>query len=111
MDALYAGTATLLEAPLADALPPGEYCAELSLTDSATGAHDATKCLTFWVGQPQSNDGAGPDSLTPRILPGTSALLAVAPQPVHPHRLGIDRIGAAAGRAATRTEAEGSARG
>jgi hypothetical protein len=79
MDALYAGTATLLEAPVSDALPPGEYCAELSLTDPATGAHDATDCLTFFVGRPQSNEGAGGGPDTPWSLPGTSVLLRVTP--------------------------------
>jgi hypothetical protein len=77
MDALYAGTRTRLEAPLSDALPPGDYCAELSLTDSATGAHDATECLAFSVGPP-SNDGAGGDSPGPTLLPGTSTGLAAA---------------------------------
>ena len=78
MDALYAGTRTLLEAPLADALPPGDYCAELSLTDSATGAHDATECLAFSV-QPSANDGAAIVPHTPWTLPATSVLLAAAP--------------------------------
>lgn len=78
MDALYAGTRTLLEAPLADALPPGDYCAELSLTDSATGAHDATECLTFSV-QPSANDGAATIPQAPWTLPATSVLLAEAP--------------------------------
>lgn len=40
MDSVYAGTETLLEAPLSEALRPGEYCAELSLADEATGVTD-----------------------------------------------------------------------
>lgn len=79
MDALYAGTRTLLEAPLADALPPGDYCAELSLTDSATGAHDATECLRFSVPHPSANNGAGSVPHAPWTLPATSVLLAAAP--------------------------------
>jgi len=33
MDPVYAGTQTLLQAPLADALTPGDSCAELSLVE------------------------------------------------------------------------------
>ena len=78
MDELYAGTRTLLEAPLADPLPPGDYCAELSLSDAATGAHDATECLAFSV-QPSANDGAVTVPQAPWTLPATSVLLAAAP--------------------------------
>ncbi|MEO5986309.1 MAG: hypothetical protein ABIW50_07420, partial [Candidatus Limnocylindria bacterium] len=44
MDSVYAGVETLFEAPLAEALEPGAYCAELSLRDE-TGAADSTACL------------------------------------------------------------------
>lgn len=79
MDVLYAGTRTLLETPLSRGLPPGEYCAELSLTDAATGAHDATECLPFSMAQPPSNDRVGDDPDMPGSLPGTGVLLTVTP--------------------------------
>jgi hypothetical protein len=79
MDVVYAGNGTLLEAPLSGVLPPGAYCAELSLTDAATGAHDATNCLTFFVAPAPSSEGSGSGSGTPGSLPGTNVLLAVAP--------------------------------
>jgi len=76
MDSVYAGTRTLLEAPLATPLPPGDYCAELSLTDAATGAHDETGCLAFSVpGLMPDPDG---DSPLPSTLPKTSALVVAA---------------------------------
>jgi hypothetical protein len=78
MDSVYAGTRTLLEAPLANPLPPGDYCAELSLTDAATGAHDETGCLAFSVPGPIPD--ADGDASLPWTLPGTSAL--VVPTPV-----------------------------
>lgn len=59
MDSLYAGTETLLEAPLAAALAPGDYCAELRLADAETGVGDATDCLTFTVAAPIEPEGAG----------------------------------------------------
>jgi hypothetical protein len=77
MDAFYAGTRTLLEASLADALPPGDYCAELSLTDPVTGVHDATACLRFSVSL--ADDGAITVPQPPWQLPATSVLLAAAP--------------------------------
>lgn len=49
MDSVYAASATLFEAPLAQALEPGTYCAELSLADDETGVADSTECLTFTV--------------------------------------------------------------
>jgi hypothetical protein len=79
MDVVYAGNGTLLEAPLSGALPSGEYCAELSLTDAATGAHDATDCLTFFVGPTPSSKGPGSGSDTLGSLPGTNVVLALAP--------------------------------
>lgn len=56
MDSVYAGTTTTLEAPAVEALVPGDYCAQLTLTDSATGARDATECLPFTVAPDE--DGA-----------------------------------------------------
>jgi hypothetical protein len=79
MDALYASTRTTLEAPLEAALQPGAYCAELSLTDAATGAHDATDCLSFFVGPAPSSDGPGSGLDGPGSLPGTNVPLTVAP--------------------------------
>jgi hypothetical protein len=57
MDTVYAGTSTLLEAPALELLGPGEYCAELTLTDQETGATDATDCLPFTVVAPADGDG------------------------------------------------------
>lgn len=56
MDSVYGGLATLFEAPLAVALEPGDYCAELSLTDEVTGATDATECLPFTVESPAADE-------------------------------------------------------
>jgi hypothetical protein len=52
MDTVYAGTSTLLEAPALELLEPGEYCAELTLTDRKTGATDSTNCLAFTIVAP-----------------------------------------------------------
>jgi LPXTG-motif cell wall-anchored protein len=82
MDSVYAGTGTLLEAPLANLLPEGEYCAELRLVDEETGAADQTECLAFTVG-PESAaaaDAAIPASApTPPWLPSTDAMRQAAP--------------------------------
>ncbi len=67
MDSVYAGTQTLLQAPLADALTPGDYCAELSLVDEETEVGDATECLAFTVAAGDAACTRGP----PR--PGLSA--------------------------------------
>ncbi|MDQ3689045.1 MAG: LPXTG cell wall anchor domain-containing protein, partial [Chloroflexota bacterium] len=64
MDSIYAGSATLFEAPLAQILDPGDYCAELSLTDEATGATDATECQPFTVESPVAAAGTGDGSAT-----------------------------------------------
>jgi hypothetical protein len=58
MDSVYAGTETLVELPLAEVLTPGDYCAELSLADEATGAADATACLPFTVAAALAEPGA-----------------------------------------------------
>jgi hypothetical protein len=52
MDTVYARTSTLLEAPALELLGPGEYCAELTLTDQETGATDTTSCLAFTIVAP-----------------------------------------------------------
>lgn len=57
MDSVYAGTSTTLEAPALEVLGPGDYCAELTLTDEETGATDATQCLPFTIAPPP-DDGA-----------------------------------------------------
>ena len=59
MDSVYAGSATRFEAPLATALRPGTYCAELSLRDDATGASAETECLPFTV---DAATGSGPNA-------------------------------------------------
>ena len=56
MDSVYAGTTTTLEAPAIESLVEGNYCAQLTLADSETGAHDATECLPFTVAP--DDDGA-----------------------------------------------------
>jgi hypothetical protein len=60
MDTVYAGTSTLLEASAAELLDPGEYCAELTLTDAETGATDATGCLPFSILAPAGDEGSLP---------------------------------------------------
>ena len=82
MDVLYAGTGTLLEIPLSTPLAPGEYCAQLSLTDAATGAHDETDCLPFRIGPPASVGGSRSDA--PWTLPGTNVAI-----PLETFSLGI----------------------
>lgn len=73
MDVVYAGTRTLLEAPLLDPLPPGDYCAELTLTDAETGAFAATECIAL-RSTPATPDPGGPNVGglgTSGTLPGT----------------------------------------
>jgi len=77
MDSVYAASATLFEAPLTEALEPGAYCAELSLTDDETGAADSTECLTFTVtSQPVdvAAEGQGSGAI-PVIRPAIDAVL------------------------------------
>lgn len=73
MDAVYAGTRTRLEAPLLDPLPPGDYCAELTLTDLVTGASATTECIALTTA-PAMPDPDAPDATgvgPPGRLPGT----------------------------------------
>ena len=76
MDSVYAGSETLFEAPLAEALEPGDYCAELSLTDEATGATDSTECLNLTVQPPPSEAPApgGGSTTIPVIQPTIDAV-------------------------------------
>lgn len=81
MDSVYAGTGTLLEAPLAELLPEGDYCAELRLTDEETGATAETTCLPFSVAAPVTDDdrsesGAPP---LPFTIPSDEVLVGAAP--------------------------------
>ncbi|MBA3740676.1 MAG: hypothetical protein H0W98_05980, partial [Chloroflexi bacterium] len=60
----------------AEALEPGDYCAELSLTDEETGVTDSTECLPFTV-QPPPPEAAAPGggSMTiPGIQPAIDAV-------------------------------------
>ena len=68
MDSVYAGSQTLFEAPLATVLAPGEYCAELSLTDAETGAADGTECRPFTVGEPAPDVEGGDRGATTAAL-------------------------------------------
>ena len=81
MDSVYAGTSTILEAPLSGLLPPGDYCAELSLADAEHGVSAETDCLSVAVraGEDADAGGAAPGSqdLTLR-LPSTDGPLAAA---------------------------------
>ncbi len=82
MDSVYAGTSTLLEAPLADLLPAGDYCAELRLSDENTGAEDMSECLAFSVPTAPAPDGdaSGPGSQSlPVTLPSSGMLTRAAP--------------------------------
>jgi hypothetical protein len=81
MDSVYAGTSTVLEAPLADLLPAGDYCAELALSDPETGVTAAIECRPFSMAPPPAapgDRGSGSQNL-PLRLPSTDALLAAAP--------------------------------
>ena len=73
MDVLYAGTRTQLEAPVFDPMPPGDYCAELTLTDPGTGASAATECIALRsIGSSPDPDGPNVGGLsTPWTLAGT----------------------------------------
>lgn len=76
MDSVYAGSRTLFETPLAEALEPGAYCAELSLTDE-TGAADSTECLMFRVAPPPDDavgDGQGSQEI-PIVRPAINAVV------------------------------------
>lgn len=76
MDSLYAGSTTRFEVPLAEQLTAGMYCAELSLTDEATGASAQSACLPFTIVAPPSPasgpDGAGTGAI-PIVQPGIEA--------------------------------------
>jgi len=75
MGSVYAGTSTLREAPLSEALRPGEYCAELSLADEETGVSAQTGCLPFTVAAPVLTTGSGDGSGTiPVPQPAIDAL-------------------------------------
>lgn len=89
MDSLYAGSATRFEAPLASALLPGSYCAELSLRDDATGASAASECLPFIVetaaaaDENESRQGAAGISVAepstePAVHPLSAAMVGIA---------------------------------
>jgi hypothetical protein len=82
MDSVYAGTDTLLEAPLAQMLPEGDYCAELRLVDDETGAAAQIECTAFTVGPPppMTPDASSAASLpAPLSLPSTDALRQAVP--------------------------------
>ena len=82
MDSVYAGTSTQLEAPLAELLPEGDYCAELELVDDETGATDQAECMAFTVGPaaPVTPDASSAASLpAPLWLPSTDILRQAAP--------------------------------
>lgn len=79
MDSVYAGTSTLLEAPIVELLSSGDYCAELRLTDASTGASATTECLAFEV--PGPVDAGGPIPEISGVLGGAirdSPLVVVA---------------------------------
>jgi hypothetical protein len=76
MDIVYAGTRTQLEAPLSDPLPPGDYCAELTLTDPETGATATIEC-TELTASPHP-DGPNTTPVGPGMLPGTDQVLMAA---------------------------------
>lgn len=89
MDSVYAGTSTLLEAPAGELLDPGEYCAELTLTDEDTGATDTTDCRPFTIvapagdgspfgGLPTVTDVAEALGISMPVLPILVVLLAAA---------------------------------
>lgn len=70
MDIVYAGTSTQLEAVLLDPLPPGDYCAELTLTDPETGATATIECTELTPASPHP-DGPNTTPVSPGMLPGT----------------------------------------
>lgn len=79
MDSVYAGTGTLLEAPLPVLLPEGDYCAVLRLVDDETGASDESECLAFTVGPAPPEDASPASGPLPGWLPSTDAMRAAAP--------------------------------
>lgn len=76
MDSVYAGNDTLLEVRLAQPLGPGDYCAELRLTDAATKAGDSTSCLPFTVTAAAVAVDSGGAGTQP--LPAVQAAIAAA---------------------------------
>ena len=83
MDSVYATMGTRLEVPLVKPLAPGDYCAELRLTDPVTTATDATSCLPFRViPPPQTVSGESDGSQAGRLVQG--AIDAGTAQPVIP---------------------------
>lgn len=95
MDSLYAGTETLLEAPLSAELAPGEYCAELSLADEETGAADETECLPFTVAAPDAGEGgaSGPGGQTIPLVQPVIDAVAQDPRLLGALLLGVAVIG------------------
>jgi len=77
MDSVYARSATLFELSLATSLAPGNYCAELSLADKATGASDATACLAFSI-QGKAASASGTGLIPMPALVGTARQIPVA---------------------------------
>lgn len=65
MDTVYAGTATTLEVPLAQALNPGDYSASLGLTDASTGVKAASGWLPFSVARAAVTGQANASSAQP----------------------------------------------
>lgn len=70
MDSVYAGTATLLEIPVAPRLAPGDYCAVLTLSDEEAGATASVECLDVSI----ASDGSGPLSGVPALGPAADLL-------------------------------------
>lgn len=95
MDSVYAGTETLLEAPLSADLAPGDYCAELSLADEASGAADETECLPFTVAAPDAGEGGatGPGGQTIPVLQPVIDAVAQDPRLLGALLLGVAFIG------------------
>jgi hypothetical protein len=74
---VYAGTRTQLEAALSDPLPPGDYCAEVTLTDPETGATATIECTELTPASPHP-DGPNTTPGGPGMLPGTDQVLLPA---------------------------------
>lgn len=79
MDQVYAGSTTRLEVPMGLDLRAAAYCVELSLTDAATGAHDAIDCVPVTT-VPAAPDPRHPPG--PGALPGTSTFPEVIRSPL-----------------------------
>jgi len=77
MDSVYAGSSTLLETSASELLAPGDYCAELTLSDAETEVTASTECLPFAIVAP-AGEGS-PIDFVPGLAPLADAIGSSGP--------------------------------